>query len=281
MFKRVIIFIFLLTYALAADTIEREVSLGGANPSYEDLNSADTIKGEVSLGAYSHSPSGEASYDIPSVGVNAATTPDDVLAWSNEKDIVFKGYIEHSIPIVPNVKVAFSSLGYKGNNEVSNFTWGQINIPLQGNIDTFLNLKMYDLTLYYQLIDGDTEIDAGLTLKRFYGDIGVDARADLSSSSTQASYEITDFDEFIPMLYGKIKINLPETNISLQLEANAINYNETTFYDYEFSARYTLDVGIGIEGGYRSIHVDSKDISDGLTLDMDFSGPFASVILEF
>jgi len=91
----------------------------------------------------------------------------------------------------------------------------------------------------------------------------------------------TDIDMWIPMLYGKARFNIPKTDISLQFEGNGISYEETTFYDYELSARYTFSMGLGIEAGYKSAHLDSEDLADGLIVDMDFSGPYASIVWDF
>jgi len=243
---------------------------------------ADTIGGEISLGVYSHTPSGSASYSEPLTGIGTDADLEDTLYWSDAEDIMFKAYFEHFLPFIPNVKIAFSNLSHDGQGEVTDFIWGGIEIPLQGDIATSLDLRMYDLTLYYELLDNWVEIDAGVTLRYLDGSITVNTLAAFSSLSTTVTSEVTNFDLFIPMLYGKTRFNIPNTDISLQLEANAIGYGDTTFYDYELSARYTLAMGLGLEGGYKSIHLDSdEDLSDGLKADMDFSGLYASVVWDF
>ena len=246
---------------------------------------ADTIGGEISLGMYSHSPSGSASYSLPFMGAGTSADLEDDLYWSDEEDIMFKAYFEHPLPFIPNIKLAFSNLSHEGQGEVTDFTWGGIEIPLQGDIATSLDLDMYDLTLYYELLDNVVEVDAGLTLRYLEGNIAVNTLANTSSPFGSLSAEVlsesTDFDTFVPMLYGKARFNIPSTDISLQLEANAISYDETTFYDYELSARYTLAMGLGLEGGYKAIHLDSDDLTDGLKADIDFKGPYASIVWDF
>ncbi len=91
----------------------------------------------------------------------------------------------------------------------------------------------------------------------------------------------TNLGLWIPTLYGKVKFNIPNTDISLQGEANAISWQDTSFYDYELSARYTFTMGLGLEAGYKSLHLDSEDLADGLKIDMDFSGLYASIIWDF
>lgn len=241
---------------------------------------SDSIGGEVSLGIYSHSPSGSASYSLPYVGVGTSASLEDTLYWSDEKDIIFKAYFEHPLPLIPNIKLTFSNLSHEGQGEVTDFTWGGI-IGLNGDIASSIDLKMYDLTLYYELLDNWVEVDAGLTLRYFNGNIVVNTLTGFSSLSTTVTSESTNFDLFIPMLYGKTRFNIPNTDISLQLEANAINYEDTTFYDYELSVRYTLTMGLGLEGGYRAVHLDSEELVNGLIVDMDFQGLYASVVWNF
>lgn len=244
---------------------------------------ADTIGGEISLGMYSHSPSGSASYSVPLAGEGTSADLEDTLYWSDAEDIILKAYFEHPLPFIPNVKIAFSNLSHDGQGEVTDFTWGGIEIPAQGDIYTSLDLKMYDLTLYYELLDNWVEVDAGVTLRYFDGNIAVNtlATATVSSFSTTVNSEVTNFDEFIPMLYGKARFNLPNTDISLQFEGNAISYKDTTFYDYELSARYTFGMGLGLEGGYKAIHLDSEGLVSGLVVDMDFKGPYAAIVWDF
>jgi hypothetical protein len=83
------------------------------------------------------------------------------------------------------------------------------------------------------------------------------------------------------MLYGKVRLNLPTTDLSLQLEANAVSYWDITTYDYELSARYTLAMGVGLEAGYKAFHIDSDELVNGFDADMDFSGPYAAAIWDF
>ncbi len=123
---------------------------------------------------------------------------------------------------------------------------------------------MSDVTLYYELLDNWAEIDTGLTLRHISGDMGV--------RSSQGS-DVADFSAWVPMLYGKARFNFPVTELSLQLEANAISYWDMTAYDFELSARYTLAMGIGLEAGYKAFHLESDDLVNGFSANIDFSGP--------
>ncbi|HHO65105.1 MAG TPA: TIGR04219 family outer membrane beta-barrel protein [Epsilonproteobacteria bacterium] len=246
---------------------------------------ADIIGGEVSVGIYSHSPSGSASYTLPYLPLNESIDLENDLGWDSKQDAMVKAYFELPLPFVPNVKLAYSNFNQSGDATVTSFSWGDI-IGLDGTINTSLELQMYDLTAYYELLDNVVEIDAGLTLRYLNGNMDVTPTADfnlpgfipdLSVSAPQS----TDIDMWIPLVYGKARFNIPTTDISLQIEGNGITYQDTTFYDYELSARYTFSMGLGLEAGYKSTHIDSEDLADGLVVDVDSSGPYAAVVWDF
>ena len=226
---------------------------------------ADMIGGEVSLGFFNHDPSGNASYRSSDASL------EDTFGFTEEQDIFLKAYLEHPFPLLPNVKLGYTTLSHDGSNSVDGFSWGDIT-DYVGEIDSSLSLDMTDVTLYYEVLDNWIEVDAGLTLRYLSGDMGV---------STNIGSDSADFSIWAPLLYGKARFNVPVTDLSFQLEANAISYWDMTAYDYELSARYTLVMGIGLEAGYKSFHIDSDDLVDGFHADMDFSGPYAAAIWDF
>jgi len=247
---------------------------------------ADTIGGEISFGIYSHSPSGTASYTLPYTSslLGSEVDLENDFGWSNDQDIMIKAYFETPVPLMPNIKFAYCNLNQEGTGNVADFSWGLIRGS--GDIETDLALQAYDVTAYYELLDNVVELDAGLTMRYINGDISVMPSSSFSfgpfsSPSIGLPSETVDIDMWIPMLYGKARFNVPNMDVSLQLEANAISYEETTFYDYELSARYTFSMGLGLEAGYKSIHLDSEDLADGLIVDVDFSGPYASIVWDF
>jgi outer membrane protein len=225
---------------------------------------ADTIGGEISLGFFNHQPNGDASYK------GSATDMEETLGFSEEQDIFLKAYLEHPLPVFPNIKLGYVTLSHAGSSSVNDFTWGDT--TYNGTIESGLSLDMTDVTLYYEFLDNWAEVDAGLTLRYMSGDIEV--------HNSQGS-DVADFSTWAPMLYGKVRFTLPVTDLSFQLEANAISYWDITAYDYELSARYTLAMGVGLEAGYKALHLDSDELVNGFHADMDFSGPYAAAIWDF
>ncbi len=225
---------------------------------------ADTAGGEISLGFFNHQPNGHASYKGNTADIA------DTLGFSEEQDIFLKAYLEHPLPIVPNIKLGYTELSHGGNSSVNDLTWGDS--TYNGAIESSLSLDMTDVTLYYEFLDNWAETDAGVTLRYISGDMGV---------HSSGSSDVANFSAWVPMLYGKVRFALPATDLSFQIEANAVSYWDITAYDYELSARYTLAMGIGLEAGYKSFHINSDELVNGFDANVDFSGPYAAAIWDF
>jgi len=245
---------------------------------------ADITGGEISVGAYSHAPSGQASYTLPHIGIGSEADLEDTFGWSSETDFMFKAYIEHPLPFVPNVKLGVTKLSQEGTGRTSLFTWGNL-VDFSGDLESTLDMGMTDLTAYYEVLDNTVELDIGLTLRYLYGDIvltpGASVSTPLSTASASLPSESVSFSALIPLLYAKARFEIPVTGVALQLEANALSYDETTFYDYELGVRYTFDFGLGLEGGYKALHLDSTTLEEGLVMDLDSNGFYASLVWDF
>ncbi|NEW60972.1 TIGR04219 family outer membrane beta-barrel protein, partial [Sulfurovum sp. bin170] len=139
------------------------------------------------------------------------------------------------------------------------------------NIDTKLDLTMYDLTLYYEILDNWVNVDLGVNLKYIDGTIDIE-------STTE--YEHKSFQAPIPMLYAKARFDVPTTDLSFQAEGNYISYDSNTLYDLEVGARYSFALGFGVEAGYKSFKLKLDDIDD-LSMDTDFSGAYGKVVWDF
>jgi len=232
---------------------------------------ADNIGGEVSLGIFSHSPSGDASYDLLSLGAGSSQNLEQTFGFSDSQDIFFKGYLEHPLPFLPNLKLGYTTLSTTGTQSVDLFSWGNFS-RFTGDIANKLTLDITDATLYYELLDNWAEVDTGLTFRHISGDMSV---------STRLSSDFASFSTTTPMLYGKIRAHIPSTELSLQLEANAIAFTGINAYDYELSARYTFYMGLGLEAGYKAFHLENDEFANSLNVNIDFSGPYAAVIWDF
>jgi len=228
---------------------------------------ADFIGGELNVGYYNHAPSGTVQYQGSPIDI------ENDLKWKDEGDIFLKAYFEHPLPIIPNIKVGYTEFGHSGAGVINqNFEFGGKIYTVGSNIDSAFDLKMYDLTLYYELLDNWINIDAGLNVKYIDGAISVKNNTGLSES--------TDFQVPVPMLYAKARFDVPTTDLSFQAEGNYVTYDGNRLYDAEVGVRYTLALGLGLEAGYKTMKLKLDDIDD-LSMDTDFSGAYGKLVWDF
>lgn len=228
---------------------------------------ADNIGGEASIGLYHHTLEGSSSYGASLEPVNLS----DTLGFSSTQDIFFNLYIEHPFPLFPNVKLSYNNLSHDANKLVKGLSWGEIQ-NFSGKTENSLSVNYTDITLYYELLDNWTEVDAGFTFRSLDGDMSI---------GTPLASDKVSYSTLIPMLYGKLRFNVPSTDISMQVEANLVSFSGITSYDYALSARYSFVMGVGIEAGYKNLYLESDDLVDGLSTDIEFSGPYLLATWDF
>lgn len=230
------------------------------------FSQADFIGGEVNLGYYSHAPSGFVSYDGDTVDIEKD------LKWSDESDVFIKAYFEHPLPIIPNIKVGYTEFNHVGDGKASkDFTFGGTTFSLTDKLHTNLDLKMYDVALYYEILDNWVNIDVGLNVKLIDGTLNV---------KTTTKDETSKLNAPIPMLYGKARFDVPTTDLSFQVEGNYVSYSGSTIYDAEAGVRYTFALGLGVEAGYKTMKLKLDDV-DKTTMDSDFSGAYGKLVWDF
>ena len=236
------------------------------------LSMADVIGGEINLGYYNHTPNGSAQYNGDILKL------EDTLKLENEGDMFIKAYIEHPLPILPNIKIGYTSFKHSGTGTVTDaFTFGDKIFSPNAKIDTSFDLEMYDLTLYYELLDNWLNLDVGVNIKYIDGVLRVKGT---NLITQQIVDESTDFQVPVPMLYAKVRFDVPTTDVSFQAEGNYVTYDGHTFYDAEAGIRYTFLLGLGVEAGYKTIKLKINDI-EGLTMDADFSGAYGKLVWDF
>ena len=79
---------------------------------------ADMIGGEASLGFFNHDPSGNASYK------GTSSSLEETFGFSEEQDLFLKAYLEHPFPLLPNVKLGYTTLSHDGNSSVDGLHMG-------------------------------------------------------------------------------------------------------------------------------------------------------------
>ncbi|MCI2284829.1 TIGR04219 family outer membrane beta-barrel protein [Colwellia sp. MSW7] len=196
--------------------------------------------------------------------------------------------LEHPIPLIPNLKIASTTLDTKGNTDLqSQFTFGGQTYDVNAHVDAVFDLSYIDYTFYYELFDNDLlTIDFGLTARDI--DTHISASS-IYSSDTEEGGQNTITSELggsgiVPMLYVSTIVGLPFTGFNVFAEGNFASYDDQTLYDYQVGVSYevldNLAVDLNVMLGYRSMKLELNDLDD-LYSDLTFDGVFVGTIVHF
>jgi len=236
-----------------------------------NIAQADVVGFRVSGGVFDYSVSGTIRSSA-----NVADTIDvkSVLGWKDDNDTLGYAYIEHPVPIIPNVRVGVTNLTLAGTGTTpaGGFNFGGTAFPGNTAITSSTDLSHNEIALYYEILDNVVSFDLGINAKLFDGDVFLSAGG--SSDSIQ-------FDETVPMLYLAAAVDLPLTGLSIEGDLSTISYDDYDLTDYLIRVKYTTDFVLGVELGYRSITLDFADTGTNEYADIKIDGPYAAVSLNF
>jgi len=192
---------------------------------------------------------------------------EDDLNLSDESGTYVYIAIEHPIPFLPNVLLTSIEIDQSGSGSVTQ-TFDGINFT--GDVDSTVDLSHTDATFYYELLDNWVNLDLGLTIRKFDGEVKL-------VSSTDTAQE--DIDYTIPLLYGKARLDLPLTGVYVSASGNWIGAGSNSFVDSMVTIGYESTIGLGLEAGYRNITLSVDE--DDFEADFAFSGIFAAATFHF
>lgn len=189
--------------------------------------------------------------------------------------------LEHPLPFIPNVRVAYVQLETDGITDLATqLTIDGQTFSQSTKINTQLDTNFVDYTAYYEVLDNDTfGFDIGLTVRDT--EVAIKANSLTSTPNISANEKASGY---IPMLYAATRIEIPTTGITLVGTANLLAVGDHSFYDYQVGVQYAIldnaavDWSVGI--GYRSINIELNDL-DNLTTDITFDGAYIGTELHF
>jgi outer membrane protein len=196
---------------------------------------------------------------------NSASSIDlvDDLNVNNPAQTSMVLILEHPISILPNIRYQGYSLYSPESSEVNLET-----------TTTSFDLDHEDIVLYYQLLNNWIDLDMGVDLKRFDGQISQDGTTGSS----------IDVDETIPLLYLSARVDLPVNGLYVGANINAnvvdLGLSQSTAQDSTIMLGYVSGTGLGIEGGLKSFSVELND-SDSLNTNLEYDGLFLNGYFNF
>jgi len=183
--------------------------------------------------------------------------------------------LEHSITALPNVRYQgynFDSSGTSTLDYDINFNGETFN---SGNrVTSTFDLSHDDIVLYYEVLDNWVNLDMGLGLKRFDGEISLSG---VSSTSV-------DIDETIPLFYLSARFQLPVNGLyvgaSINSNFSGLNIGGSTAEDSTIMLGYESGNGLGVEGGFKYFSLDLNDVDD-LDTNLKYDGLYFNGYYNF
>jgi outer membrane protein len=223
------------------------------------LAHADVVGLGASLSYWDSDSSGNVNSGNDSVDVN------DQLRLEDDGNANASIYLEHPVPLLPNVRLAYTLVQQSGSGALTSPYDGVSAGPVRSDLD----LEQLDLTLYYEVLDNWANLDLGLTVRDFSGDLLV--QNGIQSSRTKA-------DGVLPMGYIAARFDLPLTGVAVGAEGNFISFDGDSMRDFNVYGQYSISL-LQLRAGYRQIAVDYEDGSD--VFDVKVDGPFISAGVTF
>ena len=238
---------------------------GGLLAAMPVMATADVLSIAVGGGVWNETPDGNIIQ--PS---NATTPTVDVknnLFWTEESQGYLFATLEHPIPILPNVRLMYTSLDHAGNGNTSFEFDG---VTYAGNVANDFTIEETDLLLYYEVLDNVVSLDLGLNIRLLDISFNINDGVNTTTESVSGT---------VPLIYGMVG-GSPWPGVMLSAEANYMSYSGSTISDFNAKISYTTDFFVGVEAGYRTQTIELDDVDD-TNANLDFKGPFIGAYVKF
>ncbi len=239
---------------------------------------------EVSIGAIQQKPRGYVSYEAESdndrIDVkNDVRLGDETKPWAKFK-------LEHPIPLIPNIKLAYMPMKFDGSGVLTReINWGGRRYQANADLNLSVKLDRVDTTLYYNLpfiktaTAGKLDVEFGLNVRTIMFDGKLSGKESSTGQSISESKSIT-----LPIPMGHLAAEIrPISLVSLVGELNYIGYKNNAYYDYvaglRLNSRLRTPLKPFVEVGYR--YEKLKIDEEGVKTDLKVKGLYALLGVRF
>lgn len=196
---------------------------------------------------------------------------------------VFYAAFEHPIPVIPNIKIKQTSMSTEGDDGAltASFNLGGQPISVSNDVATEADFSHTDFTLYWSLPLPIVTVDFGLTGRQFDGHVKMES----ATETVEADLNVP-----VPMLYGKVGVDIPLTGLSVGGDVNYIGLGDSGVTDFDVNLTYVLPIipllDVGLTAGYRSFDFEINPDDFGGDKDKDLSakatvaGPYFGLSLH-
>lgn len=237
------------------------------------LISANTVQADDILGIYAGAGQWQQEYsgDFESLG-NEVDIEED-LALDDDSNMVMYVAVEHPLPILPNLRAQYTNVDTQADNVLSRtIQFNGVTYAASDVVASDISFTQSDAVMYYQLMDNWISLDVGMALS------WVDGSIEVASSTAGAA---ADFDEVVPMLYGKIRADLPLTGLWVGAEAQGLEYDNNSMLEFNAQVGWESSKGLGLEAGYRAMEMQLDSFDEVDAAHLDIKGPYAALNYHF
>ena len=239
------------------------IAVGGSLVLAAPLANADILGVGANVSYWDSDFSGEV------VNKGSAVDIENDLNMDSDSNANFTAYFEHPVPVLPNVRVNYTSISQSGSGNIVPEGFDDI---INADVNSDLDLDQLDATFYYEVLDNWVNLDLGLTARKFDGELIV------RDQTNTANVSKTTVDAVVPMGYLAARFDLPFTGVSVGADGNFVSYSGDSLHDVNVYGQFEIAM-LQLRAGYREMAIDYEDDDD--QLDVELSGPFASVGFTF
>jgi len=231
----------------------------GTGMSWGDVGFANN----VGAGSWAHDRSASAVLAVSSVDVSPDLESSDPL---NEPTFIA------STASVSNVHLRYAALAVSSDSsQPRGIDFNGLIFPVSTVIGSDIDLTQVDGVVYAELADIGVSLDIGFALRY------LDGAVDMIDTNRG---DRAEFDGVVPLLFGKARIDVWH-DIYTAAEVSGVTADGERVLDASLLVGWTSPAGVGIQTGYRSYRLKLADYDQVDRLDVDVSGPYASIEFHF
>jgi outer membrane protein len=201
-------------------------------------------------------------------GSQSVSMSDD-LNYDNETGKSFYVALEHPVPLLPNIRLQSTDLDISERGKsTQKYEFDGRTYNVNEDVESTTDLSHVDGTFYYEILDNWVNLDVGLTVRMFDGEVSI------RDDSGEGSIEI---DAPVPMAYVNARFELPLTGFYASGLGNVIAFGDNKITDMTLAVGYELGI-LGLEIGYRNFDVQLEDDNEEANVTVD--GYFIGLVLD-
>ena len=232
-----------------------------------------SVQADTLFGFYAGAGTWQQDYSGDAIALGSVVDIEDDLGLTDETNNILYVALEHGVPVLPNIRAQYSNISIDASNTLSRtIDFNGATFPVNDTVATSLDLSQTDLVLYYEILDNVFSLDAGIAVR------WIDGHVDLSSSVDSTRAELKGA---LPMLYGKARVDLPFSGFWLGAEVLGMGYDGSQLFDANAQLGWESPIGLGLEAGWRTYHLELDDVDDFSEATIDVSGPYAALNYHF